>query len=462
MRLIIPSFLLLLFFCKTASSQTFSVVDSLPVGAYGTAAWGDFDGDHYKDLAYISQTVTMGEPDVFIVYRGGPNGLTPLTQPFTHLFNPAAKWGDLDNDGNEDLVVSGLLNNNFNEVLQIFKSNGDGTFTLKNDTLPGMSVGSIDIADYDNDGLKDIAASGIGAGSDYHTYIFRNKGNWEFEDIHANLTGAIGGELKWCDYDNDGKQDIALSGLGMNSSRTWIYHNDGNNNFSLTSPYMKGGAGTLDWIDYNGDNFKDLLVAGVDSSGAHNFTDLYHNNGDGTFTKQTTFNAARFGEPVATDIADFNGDGKPDIFFGGGNDSFFINYTAIGINNGTPAFNFNASEKLDIQNCIVAAADYDNDGDQDLLISNFLYRNDGVASVQNTKTQIASVSPNPASSKIEILTKADNAEVSLISLSGILVYQRKIEHGKQLIDVASLAEGSYFLLIKNKAQRQVEKIIVQH
>ncbi len=91
----------------------------------------------------------------------------------------------------------------------------------------------------------DIAISGLDSFGDAQSHVLRNAGGFRFDDIHAGLNGIWNGELKWCDYDEDGRQDIPMNGDGI-SAQVYIYHNEGSDRFRLASPYMKGGAGTLD------------------------------------------------------------------------------------------------------------------------------------------------------------------------------------------------------------------------
>src|SRR6188768_309095 len=105
-------------------AQNFTIVDSLPDGAYGNAAWGDFNNDGFKDVAYLTQAV----PDpVFKVYSYNGAGFTEVASlPF--LFNPGVKWGDLNNDGFDDLVANGL-DSALSAITYTYQSNGNGTFT---------------------------------------------------------------------------------------------------------------------------------------------------------------------------------------------------------------------------------------------------------------------------------------------------------------------------------------------
>lgn len=445
-------FVSLLLASVLAKAQTFTLVDSVPLGAYGAAAWGDYDGDGRKDLAYISQSMNIDSPDVFLVYHNTAAGFVRLPQPFMHLFNPAVCWADLNNDGKEDLVASGFGGGG-NNKFQVYKSNGDGTFNLVNDTISGLSAGGIAIADYNNDGLKDIVATGFNDLGEIASFLLRADGDFHFTMIDAGLPGMAFSELKWNDYDHDGKQDLAMNGIGT-SSRTYIYHNEGNDSFSLASPYMKGGAGTVDWLDYDGDGWFDLLTAGNDSAGIQTFTDLYHNNGNGTFTKMIT-NLPSFGEPAATDVADFNKDGKPDICFSGGNAMFMETMSALALGNGTFNFNLSAFKQTDIQNCIVAAADYDNDGNVDVIFSNYIYRNDGngtgISSINSILENIK-IYPNPSNNLIHIEITEKSMEVTIIDLAGRVLKTQTLHGGNNNIPVQNLCPGVYQLVFKTGKQ----------
>ncbi|KAA5534709.1 T9SS type A sorting domain-containing protein [Taibaiella lutea] len=440
-------------------AQTFTLTDSMRQGAYGTAAWGDYDGDGRKDFVYIAQTMNVDSPDIFLVYHNTATGFVRLPQAFPMMFTPAASWADLDNDGKEDLIASGLVDSN---KIHIYKSNGDGTFELINDTLPGLSAGSIAVADYNNDGLKDILATGFNNAGTASAYLFKGTGGFHFDTVPATLPGIYFSDVKWHDYDHDGRPDIAMTGIGL-LSRTYIYHNEGNDSFSLASPYMNGGAGTVDWLDYDGDGWFDLLTAGNDSSGVQNFTDMYHNNGNGTFTMVTT-NLPVFGEPVAADIADFNSDGKPDICLSGGNPDFIATFSAMALGSGTTNYNTTAFKQTDITNCIVAAADYDNDGDPDVLFGNYIYRNDGVPTgtkdVANPASDV-SVYPNPAKEDLFIETPEKHLQLMLTDRSGRVLQQQKLLPGKNKIPLQQLAAGTYLLIFSNENKINVQSFVKQ-
>jgi len=396
-------------------SQNFTVIDTLPVGAYGTADWGDFDGDGWKDLVYITQAPPTA---ICKVYHNIGNVFTEIKQYLPYLYNPAAKWADLNNDGFDDLVLNGadsaLVNRTF-----IYKSMGDGTFVFMPNTVFPLSAGSVDVADYNNDGLKDIAVAGMDSVGNNCAYMYKNTGAFKFSKINVSLSGIHFGELKWGDYNRDHLPDLIVNGIGNMDFRVRIYKNMGADSFQLQPFYMKGSAGTVDWADMDKDGWLDILVTGYDSSFGSNFTQVHHNNQNGTFAVLPT-NLPAFGEPSSVAIADFDLDVHLDVCFIGGSD-FLIENSAMALQNKFDSFTVQQFFRGDIQNAIVASSDIDNDGDEDLLFSNFIIRNDvdkgtGLGNLQG-KTNI-SLYPNPANDRLMIQSDMEFQSIVLYDVAG--------------------------------------------
>ena len=106
--------------------------------------------------------------------------------------------------------------------------------------------------------------------------------------VHTSGGSVVNG-VAWADYDNDGFPDLfVFGGAGHNS----LYHNNGNGTFASVNqaPFStdSGPSPAAAWGDYDNDGFLDLFIisGNFDSVTRRNF--LYHNNGNGTFTKVTT------------------------------------------------------------------------------------------------------------------------------------------------------------------------------
>jgi hypothetical protein len=268
--------------------------------------------------------------------------------------------------------------------------------------------------DYDNDGWLDIflvngsRLEGFPAGSEPTSHLFRNNRDGTFTDVTSKAGVAHSG---WgqgvCvgDYDNDGWEDLFVTYFGKNV----LYHNNGDGTFTDVSQKAGvAGKGTrwntgCAFVDYDHDGRLDLFVANyidmdlatapVPESGPCLYKSvmvacgppglqggkntLYHNNGDGTFTDVSEaagiYRAnGTYGLGVLT--ADFDNDGWPDIYVA--NDS---TASALYRNKGNGTFEDVAVEV----GCAlspdgkpqagmgVSAADYDLDGNLDLVKTNF-------------------------------------------------------------------------------------------
>jgi enediyne biosynthesis protein E4 len=305
---------------------------------------------------------------------------------YPEIMAPGVALFDYDNDGDLDayLVQSQIL--------------GKGK-TLKDATFP--PTGALKDRLYRND-LK---------GSTLH---FTDVTDASGIDVQTYGMGVAAG-----DYDNDGFVDLYRTGL----RGAVLLHNNGDGTFSDVT--AKSGAGDPDgwgvsssFVDYDRDGYLDLFVgnyllytteADIDClavTGQHDYCPpnsyraqpgrLYRNRGNGTFedvTRKALVGGA-YGPALGVSTADFDGDGWPDIYVG--NDGV-ANQLWINQKNGTfkdtaflagaavnGAGNAEASMGID-------AGDYDNDGDEDLFITNWLaqmnilYVNDGKGAFEDAK-----------------------------------------------------------------------------
>lgn len=402
------------FFPITVLAQvTFTdVTESASVGNISPglgAAWGDYNNDGFLDI-YVSHY-----NDTNILYKNNGDGT------FSHVANNAGvdddgtgvgiAWGDYNNDGFLDLYVVNDVGAGYGAKNLLYRNNGDGTFTNVADEA-GVSSRGYGLcaawADYDNDGFLDIYLT-----NNAHTIfcygqsnkLYRNKGDGTFEDVtetakvgeKGNSTGAA-----WCDYDNDGDQDLCVINFASpfldtpEDNPSVLYQNNNDGTFTNVSSragieHSDGGHGVA-WGDYDNDGDMDLYIANnsalvsssppISSSGKNV---LYRNNGDGTFTGVT--DEAGVGSTLTSievTWVDYDNDGDLDLHVvnGGiqGNQSSIL-YE----NNGDGTFSDSAST-AGIQNTGPGEGatwgDYDNDGDMDLYAVNYrqankLYKNNG-------------------------------------------------------------------------------------
>jgi hypothetical protein len=209
------------------------------------------------------------------------------------------------------------------------------------------------------------------------------------EEFNQNTLAGLSNDVSnswgvsWGDYDNDGFDDLYVAEYDINSG-SFLYHNNGDGSFTketsgvITTDGGSSIAGT--WGDYNNDGQLDLFVA--NNTGAVNA--LYKNNGGGNFTKITTGDIANYsGYCHGASWVDYNNDGYLDLF---ATDYMPTRFNLLYKNNGDETFTLitNSAIVQEAKHSIGATwADYDNDGDMDVFIpatnggSNSLYRNDG-------------------------------------------------------------------------------------
>ena len=170
-----------------------------------------------------------------------------------------------------------------------------------------------------------------------HNHLYRNNGNGRFTDVteKAGLNPDMYGmAVAAADYDNDGHEDLLVTGYG----KVILYHNDGNGHFTDETEKagikVEGWAISSTWLDYDKDGCVDLFVGRyvkfdpkyrafyaptnypgpLDYEGETN--QLFHNNCDGTFTDVTEKSGigAYVGRTMGVTAADFDNDGWDDIY----------------------------------------------------------------------------------------------------------------------------------------------------
>jgi hypothetical protein len=365
---------------KNATAQDFSVYNtSLPGIAQGASAWGDYDRDGYLDLVLTGMN-TASQP-ITRLYRNNAGTFQEINAGLMQLKNGTVQFGDYNNDGYPDILLCGQ-DNTYSAYTFIYKNNGNGTFTKMSHGLSGVYNGMALFADYNNDGFLDVLVTGDTLSYSPVTRLFRNNGDDTFTRMDFGFEPALSSSASFGDYDNDGDLDFLLSGDIGGAYYTKLYRND-NGVFAEVPLQLEGvGAGWSVFFDFDKDGDNDILLMGNDLSLTPTFK-IYRNMGENVF--QEVFAGVSGLALGNIDIADYDNDGFPDFVATGRAPGCGTIATVLFRNNQAGSFWQAASSFINLSYSHASWADFDNDGDSDLLLlgasstgmpTTRLYRND--------------------------------------------------------------------------------------
>jgi hypothetical protein len=184
----------------------------LPGVLNSAVAWGDYDNDGQPDLLLAGDT---GSGLITRVYHNSGGLFTDIGASLSGVASGSVAWGDYDGDGWLDILLAGSTNNSSNgAVCKIYRNAHDGTFTETPAGLPGVYQGTAAWGDYDNDGQLDVLLTGAAVGNTTTAArVFRND-NGNFSELAAGLSASTAGSGVWGDFDGDGRLDLAVVGTG--------------------------------------------------------------------------------------------------------------------------------------------------------------------------------------------------------------------------------------------------------
>lgn len=340
-----------------AVGQLFTDINAgLPGLYYSYADWGDFDND--KDLDIMIAGSSSSGASLTKIYLNDNGIFTASEISLENVQKGVVTWGDFDNDGDLDILLSGESDA---QRTIVYRNTGADFEELELD-IPYFGPFSCACwVDYDSDGDLDFFASG-----NWESEIYRNDGEGIFTDTESGIAGLNSPRADWGDYDGDGDQDLFVSGDTGGGMAAWIYRNN-KGEFEQIDPGLIGlSAGSVEWGDYDSDNDLDLLIMGFDDI-LSPLAEIYRNDGDNVFTRIYAGLA-----PVAmgrVTWGDYENDGDLDVLLTGKIAGCGTFTSAVYENLGGDVFNELSSGGLAAaQNSYAAWGDYDKDGDLDILL----------------------------------------------------------------------------------------------
>lgn len=365
----------------------------LPAMAGGCVAWGDSSNDGKLDLL-LTGTDSGFNPSSQLWQNQGNYGFTEVSSGLPLLpqvSSSAAAWGDFDNDGHPGFALTGYAGldaNNFPIfVSQIWRNEGNGTFSNLNTGLPKVDTGSVAWGDFENSGKLDLLLTGYMSTGGV-AQIWRNLGNDTFTNINAGFPGLFYSSVAVGDFDNDGRLDVLLTGTTngfVSGAVTEIWRNLGNGVFTNINANLPGVyRGSVAVGDFYNSGRLDLLLTGYTATGA--VAQVWRNLGNDTFTN---INAGLPGVSESSiAVGDFDNDGNLDILLSG-MDAQTNLVCQVWRNLGGGVFtNINAGLS-GIQSGSVAWADFDNDGRLDILLTGYGTNNTPLCNVYHNNTPLA-------------------------------------------------------------------------
>ena len=357
------------------------------LGLYGglNLLQADYDNDDDVDILVLrgAWLEAAGQHPNSLLRNNGNGTFTDVTFDAglgeVHYPTQTASWGDYDNDGDLDLYIGNESTEAFNAPCQLFRNNGDGTFSdvaVQADVQNHRFTKSVIWGDYNADRFLDLYVSNFKGAN----RLYRNNGDSTFTDVAAelNIDQPMRSFPAWFwDFDNNGDLDLYVSAYSAGISHLAANALD----LPIHSPATTTGAEST--TTYH--NRPDLSEGGLPH--------LYRGDGQGGFKEVGhQHNLVQPNAPMGANFGDLDNDGYLDFYLGTGYPDYknlmpsvmYRNRQGTDFVDVTYAGGFGHLQK----GHAVVFADIDNDGDQDIFeqmggafpgdgYSNVLYENPG-------------------------------------------------------------------------------------
>ena len=329
-------------------------IDSRVHGIGCTA--GDYDNDGWTDIA-------VSKNDGVLLFHNEKNGTFKETSSDANIgannLNLGLTFIDYDHDGDLDLLVT--RSGDKAEWGDMFRNNGNGTFTNVTEELGFSGIGSSGGqgaigTDYNNDRAVDILVPGLGLAPELPPVILENPREGKFlvkKPWSSPIPGPVMGATV-LDFDHDGWMDVAFTHFGgTNGKSVTLWHNNKGKTFDAVElpqvPWTKSDG--IAAFDYDNDGWVDIVAVGETKDGKGEVR-LFRNLGPDGFkdvTADVGLDKIQLKEPRAIITGDYDGDGATDLLITqnhgpavllrneGGNQNHWLRLSLKGLNDNKSA-----------------------------------------------------------------------------------------------------------------------------
>jgi FG-GAP-like repeat len=323
-------------------------------GAVQYLATADINGDGKLDV--VATGFGQSGPTVGILLGNG-DGTFGAPTTYALAQNPAALVvGDFNGDGHPDVVVSGDFGT------QVLLNNGAGTFTVL--TSFDNSLWVMTAGDFNHDGKLDLA----GVDDENSVFVLLGNGDGTFQSAVGYNAGNCAASVAAADFNHDGKIDLVVGNTSCNSQQNVdainVLLGNGNGTFQAPVSYPAGGlVYAVAVADFNHDGKIDVAALSSQSNVTNsNVVGIFLGNGDGTLQSATDYDVNSNSLLTELTIADFNGDGIPDVATG-------IGQVIVQLGNGTGGLKTSVAFGGPPGSSYLAAGDLRGTGRADIIAS---------------------------------------------------------------------------------------------